>query len=334
MRSPRIKTLQVLLAAVALVSTACIADDPDPNAADIPPGGSVEIFMSEFSYKPSQLSFVAGSTVRITLINNGNQAHEFMAGETRALAGGYDHDLLVVVLAGADGSGYTTAGVTFESDEHGDEAATDDHAEDAATDDHAEDAATDDHAEDAATDDHAEDAMTDEAMTDEEMAAMTDEPTDDHAEDAMTDDAMTDEPTHDHAEDGASDDHDEDAMTDEAMTDEEMAAMDGEPTDDHAEDAATDDHADDGASDDHDEDAMTDEAMTDEAMTDEEMAAMDGGGHAGHSGAAVTVQPGGRVELELHIPADATGDWELGCFIAGHYEAGMHGTITILAPIS
>ena len=161
MRSPRIKTLQVLLAAVALVSTACIADDPDPNAADIPPGGSVEIFMSEFSYKPSQLSFVAGSTVRITLINNGNQAHEFMAGETRALAGGYDHDLLVVVLAGADGSGYTTAGVTFESDEHGDEAAIDDHAED---------------------------AMTDEAMTDEEMAAMDGEPTDDHAEDGASDD--------------------------------------------------------------------------------------------------------------------------------------------------
>ena len=65
-------------------------------------------------------------------------------------------------------------------------------------------------------------------------------------------------------------------------------------------------------------------------MTDEEMAATGGGGHA-HTGAAITVLPGGRVGPELHIPAHASGNWEIGCFIEGHYEAGMHGTMTVLA---
>jgi uncharacterized cupredoxin-like copper-binding protein len=206
MRSPRINCIRVVIAAAALVSTACVADDPDPNAAVVPPGGTVEVLMSEFNYLPSSLSFVAGSTVNITLINDGVVAHEFMLGQTQADGGGYDQDLLAVVLVAADGSGFSTAGVTLGSD-------------------------------------------------------------------------------------------------------------------DHETDATTDEHADEPTADDHETDAMT----------DEEMAAMDGGGHAGHSGAAVTVEAGGRVELELRIPADASGDWEFGCFIEGHYEAGMHGTMTVPA---
>ena len=185
------------MAAVALAGAGCVADDPDPNAATISSGGAVEISMSEFAYLPSVLTLVAGSTVTITLINDGVVAHEFMAGQTRAEGGGYDQDLLVQVLEDADGSRFSTAGVTL---------------------------GRDDHAHDAVADEHAEGAM-----------------------------------------------------------------------------------------------------------TDEEMAAMDGGGHA-HAGAAITVEPGGRVTLKVHIPDDAVGTWELGCFIEGHYEAGMHGTITI--PIS
>lgn len=177
--------IPVVIAALALVGTACVADDPDPNAAVVPPGGTVEISLTEFGYTPSSLSFVAGSTVTITLINDGFVPHEFMLGQTPAEGGGYDHDLLAMALAAAHGSGFTTAGVTLGADDHD---------------------------------------------------------------------------TH--------------------------------------------------------------------AMTDDEMASMGGGGHA-HSGAAVSVEPGGRVELEFHIPADASGDWEFGCFLDRHYEAGMHGTATI-----
>ncbi len=221
MRSFRIKCLLVPVAAAALLAAGCIADDPDPNAAFVPPGGTVEVIMSEFDYLPASLSLVAGSTVKITLINDGFAPHEFMVGQTRAEGGGYDEDLLAVVLTGADGSGFSTAGVTLESDDH-----------------ETEDALADDHAADEVTDDH-------------------------ETEDALADDHAADE-------------------------------------------------------------------MADGEMADGEMAAVDGGGHA-HSGAAVTVEPGGRVELELHIPADATGQWEIGCFIEGHYEAGMHGRMAVLA---
>jgi uncharacterized cupredoxin-like copper-binding protein len=48
----------------------------------------------------------------------------------------------------------------------------------------------------------------------------------------------------------------------------------------------------------------------------------------GH-GAEVEVEPGGQVLLRLHVPEDATGEWEMGCFLTGHYEAGMHGTLVV-----
>ena len=223
------------MATVALVGAGCIADDPDPNAAIVSSGGAVEISMSEFAYLPSTLTLFAGSTVTITLINDGFVAHEFMVGQTRAEGGGYDQDLLVQVLEDAGGSGFSTAGVALGNSEDPEEAMADEHAEDAMTDEHAEDAMTDEHAEDAMTDEHAEDAMADE-----------------HAEDAMT---------------------------------------------------------------------------------DAEMAAMDGGGHA-HAGATIMVEPGGRASLTLHFPDDAVGTWEFGCFIEGHYDAGMHGSITVQPPIS
>ena len=41
------------------------------------------------------------------------------------------------------------------------------------------------------------------------------------------------------------------------------------------------------------------------------------------------VQPGGSVTLHFTVPANARGTWGFGCFLPGHYEAGMHGTIVI-----
>jgi uncharacterized cupredoxin-like copper-binding protein len=34
-------------------------------------------------------------------------------------------------------------------------------------------------------------------------------------------------------------------------------------------------------------------------------------------------EPGTKATLAFELPADAKGRWELGCFIPGHYEAGM-----------
>ncbi len=41
------------------------------------------------------------------------------------------------------------------------------------------------------------------------------------------------------------------------------------------------------------------------------------------------VQPGGSVTLHFTVPASAKGTWGFGCFVVGHYEAGMHGTIVV-----
>lgn len=35
------------------------------------------------------------------------------------------------------------------------------------------------------------------------------------------------------------------------------------------------------------------------------------------------LEPGTELALNFMLPAKAKGKWELGCFIAGHYEAGM-----------
>ncbi|HEX6208433.1 MAG TPA: hypothetical protein VF058_08770 [Actinomycetota bacterium] len=46
-------------------------------------------------------------------------------------------------------------------------------------------------------------------------------------------------------------------------------------------------------------------------------------------GLTVEVEPGASVTLRLHVPADAAGTWEMGCFITGHYEAGMRAELRI-----
>jgi uncharacterized cupredoxin-like copper-binding protein len=43
----------------------------------------------------------------------------------------------------------------------------------------------------------------------------------------------------------------------------------------------------------------------------------------GPGGASIEVSPGSAVTLRLAVPANATGSWEMGCFVPGHYQAGM-----------
>ncbi len=47
----------------------------------------------------------------------------------------------------------------------------------------------------------------------------------------------------------------------------------------------------------------------------------EGAGEPG--GVSIEVAPGAAVTLRLTVPANAIGTWEMGCFITGHYQAGM-----------
>ncbi len=53
------------------------------------------------------------------------------------------------------------------------------------------------------------------------------------------------------------------------------------------------------------------------------------GGHdADHRGGGVRVEPKGTATLTITVPADA-GEFEFACFVAGHYEGGMKGTLIV-----
>lgn len=43
----------------------------------------------------------------------------------------------------------------------------------------------------------------------------------------------------------------------------------------------------------------------------------------------IDVEPGGVATLHFKVPASAKGEWGMGCFIPGHYESGMKGTLVI-----
>lgn len=51
-------------------------------------------------------------------------------------------------------------------------------------------------------------------------------------------------------------------------------------------------------------------------------------GGAGHAGEGIRIGPGKSGTLRITVPAKAE-ELEFGCFVAGHYEAGMKGTITV-----
>lgn len=48
-----------------------------------------------------------------------------------------------------------------------------------------------------------------------------------------------------------------------------------------------------------------------------------GGEHASHGFLGIVLAPGESTKLHVWIPDDRVGEWELGCFIPGHYEAGQ-----------
>ena len=57
------------------------------------------------------------------------------------------------------------------------------------------------------------------------------------------------------------------------------------------------------------------------------------GGHAhgaGHAhGTMVEAAAGETFLMTFTLPEDRRGEWSTGCFLSGHYEAGMHGTLIV-----
>ncbi len=94
------------------------------------------------------------------------------------------------------------------------------------------------------------------------------------------------------------------------------------------------DHGDHGDNNDHGD---HDPAEADEhaAANDHEAAhdAPDDGGHAhaaGHEhGTMVEAAAGETFLMTFTLPEDRRGEWATGCFLSGHYEAGMHGTLIV-----
>ena len=36
-----------------------------------------------------------------------------------------------------------------------------------------------------------------------------------------------------------------------------------------------------------------------------------------------------RSSMTFVLPGDLRGEWEMACFIPGHYDGGMHGTVIV-----
>jgi len=50
---------------------------------------------------------------------------------------------------------------------------------------------------------------------------------------------------------------------------------------------------------------------------------------ATRSSRGISILPGGTVTLRFTVPANVKGEWAMACFLPGHYESGMHGTLVI-----
>lgn len=53
------------------------------------------------------------------------------------------------------------------------------------------------------------------------------------------------------------------------------------------------------------------------------------GEHAAHGWLGLHLLPGESATLHIWIPEDRKGEWEIGCFMPGHYEAGQHAPFIV-----
>ena len=87
------------------------------------------------------------------------------------------------------------------------------------------------------------------------------------------------------------------------------------------------DHADHGS----DATAEHEHGATEPAHGDHEQEAAGGHAHGeGHEhGTMVENQPGETHLLSFTLPESRRGEWTTGCFLPGHYDAGMHGKLIV-----
>ena len=52
-------------------------------------------------------------------------------------------------------------------------------------------------------------------------------------------------------------------------------------------------------------------------------------GDGGDHGTMVLLEEGGRASMTFTLPVELRGEWEMACFITGHYRRGMHGTVSV-----
>ena len=103
-------------------------------------------------------------------------------------------------------------------------------------------------------------------------------------------------------------------------------------------------HAGHDAQADHDADAGQDAHAEDHEATDADHAHEADASHTGHGeqraeehahgeghahGTMVEAQAGQTFVMTFTLPEDRRGEWTTGCFLPGHYEAGMHGTLIV-----
>jgi len=53
------------------------------------------------------------------------------------------------------------------------------------------------------------------------------------------------------------------------------------------------------------------------------------GEHNNHGFMAVMIEPGESSTMMFVIPDTKKGEWEIGCFMPGHYEGGQHAKLTV-----
>ncbi len=54
------------------------------------------------------------------------------------------------------------------------------------------------------------------------------------------------------------------------------------------------------------------------------------GGHGGEGhGTMITADAGKTMYMSFTLPESKRGEWSTGCFLVGHYEAGMHGVLIV-----
>ncbi|MFQ5524563.1 MAG: cupredoxin domain-containing protein, partial [Acidimicrobiia bacterium] len=127
----RLIRIFALSTAAALAVAACGSSGAagDKGAANGGAETEFTIELTEFAYKPSDISLPAGETVTLTLKNTGTIPHEFMLGQSVKEDGGYAEDLLAQLDPEVvSGNGYSVEGLEADDSEHAESEGAD-HAE-------------------------------------------------------------------------------------------------------------------------------------------------------------------------------------------------------------